>query len=76
LPGAEIAAVKLSPLPRHFVPPKMVQVPIPPKWRDVTAPETTVPDWRKRLVGSHCRSRAVDMVVTRLTDKGVERTRP
>ena len=27
-------------------------------------PETTVPDWRKRLVCSHCGSHEIDMVVT------------
>ena len=33
--GAGIAAIELSPLRRHFVPPKEVaQVLIPPKWRD------------------------------------------
>ena len=37
-PGAGIAAVRLSPIRRHFVPPKVAQVPILPKWRDDTAP--------------------------------------
>jgi hypothetical protein len=32
-------------------------------WRDDTAP-TTVPDWRKRLVCSHCGSQDTDMAVT------------
>jgi hypothetical protein len=29
-----------------------------------TATETTVPDWRARLVCSHCGSHEIDMVVT------------
>ena len=37
LPGAWNAALRLSPLRRHVVPPKGAQVPIPPKWRCGTA---------------------------------------
>ena len=43
LPGAASAAIRLSPLRRHFVPPKVAQVPIPPKWRDDTAPRLLFP---------------------------------
>ena len=63
-PGAGIAAIRLSPLWRHFVPPKVAQVPIPPKWRDDTALRRTVFDWHKRLVCSRCGSHDADMVVT------------
>ena len=38
--------------------------PIPPKWRDDTAPRLPLPNWHKRLVCSRCGSRAVDMVVS------------
>jgi hypothetical protein len=37
------AAIRSSPLRRHFVPPKVAQVPIPPKWRDDTAPRHRLP---------------------------------
>src|ERR1700730_5138775 len=36
VPGS--ADIRLSPLRRHFVPPKVAQVPIPPKWPNDTAP--------------------------------------
>jgi hypothetical protein len=36
--GASNADIRLSPLRRYFVPPKVAQVPIPPKWPDDTAP--------------------------------------
>ena len=41
--GYRDAAIGLSPLRRHFVPPKVAQVPIPPKWRGSTAPRRPFP---------------------------------
>jgi hypothetical protein len=38
--------------------------PDPAEMAQPHGPETTVPDWRKRLVCSHCGSHEIDMVVT------------
>jgi hypothetical protein len=56
LPGARRAAIRLSPLRHHFVPPKVAQVPIPPKYRDDTAPRLPFPigvgGWSVPVVGA------------------------
>jgi hypothetical protein len=63
-PGAGNADIRLSPLRRHFVPPKVAQVPIPPKWPADTARRlpflTGACGWSVPVAGS----RDTDMVVT------------
>ena len=62
--GCGILVIGLSPLRRHFVPPKVAQVPIPPKWRDDTDPRLPFPSgvsgWFVPVVGAA----EVDMEVT------------